>query len=110
MGDYKAMDEMGHKPSKNGHSHVYSPAHWRSYSLSKRPRKKVETKLIGLVLCDLLGFTGILNGILSKIDSWQEVAMALIATLYLLARLVFYVIKNWIAVKKELRAYREGKK
>jgi len=61
----------------------------------------VETKLIGLILCDLLGITGLGNGFISKIDSWKEAIIFIIAALYLGARAIFFIVQKWQAVKRE---------
>jgi len=101
MGNNKSFHNDWDKSPEGGGSIFPFTPNWRGYIVNNRPKKKVETKLIGLILCDLLGVTGVANGLLSKIDSWKEFLIFVVAIIYFSARTVFYIIQKRQAVKKE---------
>lgn len=61
----------------------------------------METKLIGLILCDLLGVTGLGNGLINRIDSWKEAIIFILAGLYAIARILFYCLRQSEAYRRE---------
>lgn len=110
MGVNKPFHEFRGEPSKNGHDLLYNHSNWREYVTDKRPRRKMETKVIVWFLLDLLGVTGLGNGIISGVDSAKEAILFILAAAYLFARLIIYVVKNYISIRKELIELREKEK
>lgn len=110
MGNNKTNDPMGYKQSRSGHLPFYGYDNWRSNIVDMGDEKKKSMdriKVAGLILGDLLGITGLFNGMLGKISSNSELIVFVIAAIYMSGRAVtmcakayFYIVNENAAVRR----------
>lgn len=65
---------------------------------------------MSLILADLLGITGLFVGFTTHIENNKEAVIFVLAALYATARLIYYVISRYIAIRRELIELRELEK
>lgn len=68
---------------------------------SKRTLKMAEGKLIALFFADIFGGVSFLLGYISKLDSTKDAILFILGTIYIMARIFFYIRRNWVQLRKE---------
>lgn len=107
MGNNKSVHNGRGKPSEGSNHILWSAPNWRYYITDRRPTKKMETKLIGIIICDLLGVTGLVSGLIGKIDSASHAIVFIIAALYMVARAVMMCAKTYFYIIEKRRELRK---
>lgn len=89
--------------SSNGSEYwVPNTVSWRNFITNKRPRRKMQTKLIAFITLDLLGITWIAKSFLEKIDSAKEFIIFVIVLCYAVGRFYIRLRRDQVLLKKEM--------
>lgn len=101
MGDKFSGNGFGRKSSDGSEYTVYDYANWRGYAFAKRPRSKMETKIIAWITFDVLGGIYFIGSIITNINAYLNAAILVVLTVYVVLRSFIRLKRDSVALRKE---------
>lgn len=102
MGINGSNHKMGHQSPESSHYAFSDYDHWAGNIVNKRPGSKMEWKVIGLIILDLLGITWGVKTIFERIQSIESLIVFSIIVSYMACRFYIRIKRDQVLLKKEM--------